>query len=103
MLDTASFVDLRKYIKRRVTYAQYRVGSTWHKTTLSAVTIMSDGKVRIHVNVNADGNSIRVNRVELYNTEAQLWAHQDCDITVKPGQTGIFFYFDFSFREEAVS
>ena len=103
MLDETGFVALRNYIKRRVAYAQYRVGSTWYKTTLSDVTINSEGRVRVQLNVNAEESSIRVNRVELYNTEAQLWAHQDCDLPLKQGQTGIFFWFDFTFREEETS
>ncbi len=103
MLDVAGFEDLRKYIKRRVVYAKYRVGSTFYKTDLSDVEIMPDGKVRIKINVNANGNSIRVNRVELYNSESQLWAHQDCDVPLAQGQTGIFFWFDFTFREEESS
>lgn len=100
MIDVAGFEDFRKFLKRRLAYARYRVGSTFYKTTISTITIFDDGKVRVTVNVNANNNSIRVNRVELYNTDAQLFAHQDCDLPLAQGQTGIFFWFDFTFREE---
>ena len=100
MLDGAGFEDLRKFIKRRVRYARYRVGSTWTKVYLSEVEIKNDGTVRAQLNVNSDGSPITVNRVELYNNDAQLWAHQDCNITLTPGQTGILFWFDFTIREE---
>lgn len=100
MIDGAGFEDLRKFIKRRVRYARYRVGSTWTKVYLSEVDIKNDGTVRAQLNVNSDGSPITVNRVELYNNDAQLWAHQDCNITLTPGQTGILFWFDFAIREE---
>ena len=100
MLDAAGFIDLRKFIKRRINYARYRVGSTWYKTYLSSVVNLSNGTVRAQLNVNSGGSSITVNRVELYNNNAELWAHQDCNITLTPGQTGILFWFDFTLREE---
>lgn len=101
MLDAAGFEDLRRYIKRRVSYARYRVGSTWYKTYLSKIDLMANGKVRVQLNINSGGTTITVNRVELYNTDSQQWAHQDVNIKLDPDQTGIFFWFDFTFREEA--
>ncbi len=100
MLDAAGFTDLRNFIKRRINYARYRVGSTWYKTTLSQIEILSSGTVRAQMNVNSGGSSITVTRVELYNNDQELWAHQDCNITLTPGQTGILFWFDFTLREE---
>jgi len=100
MLDAAGFTDLRNYIKRRIRYARYRVGSTYYKTNLSAVEILSNGTVRAQLNINSGGSPITVNRVELFNNDAELWAHQNCNITLTPGQTGIFSWFDFTIREE---
>ena len=101
MLDTAGFVDLRNYVKRRISYARYRVGSTWYKTTLSNVAVLSNGTVRAQLNVNSNGQAITVNRVELYNHDQELWAHQVCNITVTTNQSGILFWFDFTITEEA--
>ena len=101
MLDTAALADFRNYTKRRVAYARYRVGSTWYKTYLSDIVIRSDGVVRAQLNINSGGSRITVNRVELYNTDAQLWAHEDCSITINTGQTGILYWFDFHITEVA--
>ena len=100
MLDNAGFKDLRNYIKRRVNYARYRVGSTYYKTALSEVKILNNGTVRAQLNINATGSTITVTRVELYNSDNELWAHKDCNIKLTPGQTGILFWFDFAMREE---
>lgn len=99
MLDIAGFADLRSYIKRRVAYARYRVDGTWTKVLLSDVKIRPDGIVRVQLNINSGGSTITVNRVELYNSDNELWAHQDCDIQVTAGQTGILFWFDFNITE----
>lgn len=101
MLDTAGFSDLRSFIKRRVSYAKYYVGGIAHKVTLSDVKIRSDGTVRVQLNINSGGSAITVTRVELYNHDNALWAHQDCNIKVTAGQTGVLFWFDFNITEEA--
>lgn len=100
MLDAAGLTDLRNFIKKRIAYAKYKVGSTFYKTYLSKVEVLSSGKVRAQMNVNSDGNPIRVTRAELYNNRNELWAHQDCDIILTVGQTGILIWFDFDIREE---
>ena len=100
MLDTAGFNDLRSYIKRRVSYARDRVGSAWTKVYISEVVTERDGTVRAKININSNGQNITVNRVELYNTDSELWAHADCSLTVAAGQTGISFWFDFNIKEE---
>ena len=101
MLDTSGFADLRKFLKRDISYARYRVGSTWYTTTLNDVKILSTGKVRAQLTINSNGSAITVKRVELYNHDQELLAHQDCSIAVSANQTGILFWFDFTITEEA--
>ena len=96
MIDSAGFTDLRNYIKRRVAYAKYRVGNTYIKTDLSDVAVLPNGTVRAQLTISAESTPLTVTRVELYNSDNALWAHQDCSITVHTGQTGILYWFDFS-------
>lgn len=102
MLDSAGFADLRDFIKRRIAYARYRVGSTYYKVFLSDVKIRSDGVVRVQLNINNSGGSaMTVRWVGLYNSNNELWAHEDCFVEVSPAQTGILCWFDFNLKEEA--
>lgn len=103
MIDPAGFEDFRNYIKRRVSYARYRIGSTWYETYLSKIEVLQNSKVRVQLNINSSSSTVTVNRVELYNTERALWAHSDCNIEIEPDQTGLFYWFDFTFREEATT
>ena len=98
MLDTAAFTDLRGYIKRRVGYARYRVGSTFYRTELTDVDFQGNNTVRARLSIIPSG-TVTVNRVELWSSAGELWAHQDCNITVSTGQTGILFWFDFTITE----
>ena len=85
MIDSAGFTDLRNYIKRRVAYAKYRVGNTYIKTDLSDVAVLPNGTVRAQLTISAESTPLTVTRVELYNSDNALWAHQDCSITVNTG------------------
>ena len=101
MLDTAGLADYRDFTKKRIAYARYRVGSTYTKVYLSSVTILSNGVVRAQLNINSGGSSMTVNRVELWNSAGELFAHEDVSITINSGQTGILYWFDFNIKEVA--
>lgn len=101
MLDTAAFTDLRGYIKRRIAGARYRVGSTYYTTSLNDITILPSGTVRAQLSI-IPGGTVTINRVELFNSDGNLWAHQDVSITISTGQTGVLYWFDFAVTEEEV-
>lgn len=91
-----------KYASCRVSYAKYRVGNTYIKTDLSDVAVLPNGTVRAQLTISAESTPLTVTRVELYNSDNALWAHQDCSITVNTGQTGILYWFDFTVTEQEV-
>ena len=101
MLDAAGLADFRNFAKNRIAYARYRVGSTYTKINLSSISIMNTGVVRAALNINSGGAAMTVNRVELYNSAGELFAHEDCSITIAAGQTGILYWFDFNIQEVA--
>lgn len=84
------------------TYAKYRVGNTYIKTDLSDVAVLPNGTVRAQLTISAESTPLTVTRVELYNSDNALWAHQNCSITVNTGQTGILYWFDFTVTEQEV-
>jgi len=99
LLDTAAFTDLRGYIKRRIASAKYRVGTTYYTTSLNDITILPNGTVRAQLSI-IPGETVTINRVELFNSDGNLWAHQDVSITISTGQTGVLYWFDFTITEE---
>ena len=99
MIDSAGFADLRGYLKRRIACARFRVGSTYYTVPLSGIDILADGTVRARVSITGLGE-ITVNRVELLNSDNQVWAHEDVNIKISTGQNGILYWFDFTFTEK---
>lgn len=97
-LDTAALSDLRSYVKRRVGFLKYRVGTSYTKVPISDVQILPSGVVRIQASI-VPSNAVTINRVELYSNASELWAHQDVSITLDQGQTGVLYWFDFTLRE----
>lgn len=101
MLDTAGLEDYRTFTKNRIAYARYRVGGTFTNVYLSSCEILNTGVVRAALNINSGGSPITVTRVELINQAGELFAHEDVNITIDAGQTGILYWFDFNIKEVA--
>lgn len=97
-LATAALKDLRGYVKRRVGFLKYRVGSSYTSVQISDVQILSSGVVRVQASIVPNAGAT-VDRVELYNTAGELWAYQDVNITFDQGQTGVLYWFDFTVKE----
>lgn len=93
-------MELRNYIKSRIAYAQYRVGSTWHRAEISGVSALSDGTVRVKIPIFANGGT--VNRVAVYNEDGEQWTYRDCKIVTSSDETGILFWFDFTVSDVSV-
>ena len=99
MIDAVGFYDMRNYIKRRLSYARYRIGTTFYIAQISDIGILPNGTVRAQIVIGTDTTPVTINRVELYNSDSQLWAHQDCSITISDYQSNIMYWFDFTVEE----
>ncbi len=97
-VDAACLYDLRAYVRKRVAYIRYRVGSSYYEARVRDAEILANGVVRVKASL-VPGQAITINRVELYNNNGELWAHQDCTITIDNRQTGVLYWFDFTIKE----
>ena len=68
---------------------------------INDIVILPVGTVRALLSI-IPGGTVTINRVELYNSDGKLWAHQDVSITVSTGQTGVLYWFDFTITEGEV-
>lgn len=87
-------MELRNYIKARIAYAQYRIGSAWYRAEISDVVALADGTIRVKISIFASGGTI--NRVAVYNENGEQWIYRDCTIVTSEEQTGVLFWFDFT-------
>lgn len=73
LLTNTALADIRNYIKRRVAYAKFKVGSTYYKSNIESVKVLSNGIVEIAFMIELASGSGTVSEIQLYNTEQQLW------------------------------
>lgn len=97
MIQNAALQDFRAYIKKRLSYAMYRVGTVWTRVEITDISILDNGTVRVKIDRAASG--VTINRVAVYNSIGEQWAYQDCNIVVSGDQTGFLFWFDFTITE----
>ena len=66
--DSAYLAKERKRVKDDVSYARYKVGSTWYQTDIQSAEILSDGRVEVTFTIDhtVSGN-ITVTGIELYD------------------------------------
>lgn len=98
-IDAAALSDLRQFVKRRMGFMMYRENGTKKRAEISDAQVLSNGIVRIKATITPVQNS-RIDRIELYNNNSDLWAHQDVDIRITYGQTGVLYWFDFTIKED---
>lgn len=101
MLTNAAFTDFRKFIKRRIAKAQYRIGSTWYYSTLLDTVITSDGIVRVKTQI-APGRQCTINCVRLINSEGEIWAEKTVNVILENTYTHLLQWFDFNITESEV-
>ena len=100
MLTTAALTGFKNYVTKTVSYARYKVGSTYYKTDISKVYVNSDGKVAIefYVDHTVPGN-ITISEIQIYDTSGQLWLTVSENITRKASQEAIFYRFTLEIKE----
>lgn len=100
MLTTTALTALKKCFTENISYAKFKVGSTYYQTPIQNAEILSDGRVAITflIDHTISGN-ITVTEVQLYDYSGQLWASKVESITRKATQEGILYRFAFTITE----
>jgi hypothetical protein len=101
MLQTAAYTDLLNFIVKRIYKAQYRMGGTWRDTSLVGKEV-KNGIARIKVQI-SPGVAGTITGVRLINTESQVWAVKELNITHETPDTNLLQWFDFEITEEEES
>lgn len=101
MLTTSALTGFKEYVKRTVSYAKYKVGSTYYSTDNVKVYITSSGTVAIDVTIDHSASgSITVTEIQLYDTSGTLWLSKAESLKRASNQEGIFKRFTIEIKEE---
>lgn len=98
MLTAAALTDLREFIKQRIAYAEFRVGSTYYLAAISEIEITEGGVVRVKIPI-THPTPATITQVRLYSFFNQVWASKDISVTTNALQTHYLQWFDFNITE----
>ena len=101
MLTSSAIEGYKHYTERVISYARYRIGSTWYKTNISRNERMADGRVAIYIPIIPQSqNEVTITGVELYDKAGKLWAAKSENIKIESVQEGVLYRFTFDIQEE---
>lgn len=88
--DSTYLAKERKRVKDDVSYARYKVGSTWYQADIQSAEILSDGRVEVTFTIDhtVSGN-ITVTGIELYDRNGTRIASRTVSITRAAATEGI--------------
>lgn len=100
MLTASAMTGFKEYVKRTVSYAKYKVGSTYYQTALTKIYTDDSGKVAIEFQAgNEVSGSITVTEVQLYDTSGTLWLTKTENLQRKSSQEAIWYRFTIDIQE----
>lgn len=96
-LDSNYIASIRKRIANDVAYAQYKVGSSWHKAKIESAEVLSDGRIEVKfiIDHTISGN-ITVTSIELYDHEKARIGSRVVSITRADATEGILYVCRFN-------
>ncbi len=98
MLTATALTDLREFIKSRIAYGEYRIGTTYYRVDISETEITPEGTVRIKIPI-THSTPATINQVRLFSTANQVWASKDINVSTNSLQTHYLQWFDFNITE----
>ena len=99
LLTSNALLGIRNYVKRRVAYAKYKIGSTYYKADIESITVLSSGIVEITFMIELSGGSGTVTEVQLYDTENQLWLSKSESLNMSDVSEGFYYVIRIDIEE----
>lgn len=103
MLTAAALEGYKVHTERTISYARYRLGTTWYTAPVHRKERLPDGRVAVFFSIIPEtANPVTVTAVQLYDTTGALWAEKSENITIESVQEGVLYRFTFDVHEEEV-
>lgn len=89
MTDDA-LVDLKEYIKKSISHAEYRSGNTWTKIPIHNVETLTDGRVAIFVLFDHNAPD-HITGIRFYHKNGFLWAGGNESLNKEEFEEGVLY------------
>ena len=101
MLTEKAIEGYKVYTERTISYARYRLGSTWHTAQISRKERMKDGRVAVYFPIIPQTTEeVTITTVQLYDKSGALLAEKAEDIKIESVQEGVLYRFTFDLHED---
>ena len=101
MLTEKAIEGYKVYTERTISYARYRLGSTWYTAQISRKERMKDGRVAVYFPIIPQTTEeVTITTVQLYDKSGALWAEKAEDIKIESVQEGVLYRFTFDLHED---
>ena len=99
MLTSAALTGYRNYTKRVVSYAKYKIGSTYYESRIESVKTLWSGIVEISFMIELESGSGTVSEVQLYNTDNELWLSKAESLKLSDVSEGFLYVVRLDIKE----
>lgn len=99
MLTTSALNGIKDHIRKTISYAMYKIGSSYYRAPISQTAVDGSGvTVDVVISHESAGN-ITVSEIQLYDNNGQLWLSKAESVSRTSVQEGILYRFKFTITE----
>lgn len=102
LLTNEAITGYREYTKRILSYARYKIGSTYYKVNIDSVKVMSDGIVEVNFMIEPKVAGT-ITEIQLFNTDGELWMKKTESLDVSSVVEGFFYTVQLEISEKEVN
>lgn len=99
LLTSNALLGYRNYTKRAVSYARYKIGSTYYRSKIESVEVLASGVVEISFKIELESGSGTVSEVQLYDTDGKLWLSKTETLKISDVSEGFFYVVQLDIKE----
>lgn len=99
LLTSAAITGYQQYTKRTLSYARYKIGSTYYKVNIDSVNVTSGGIVEVNFMIEPTVTGT-ITEVQLYDTNGDLWLRKAESLDVSSVVEGFFYTVQLEISEK---
>lgn len=89
-LSDEAIDDIKEYLKKVVSYAEYKSGNTWTKIPIDHVATLSDGRIAVYVMFDHTVPD-QITGIRFYHRDGFLWASGAESLNKEEFEEGVMY------------
>ncbi|SHO50059.1 hypothetical protein [Anaerocolumna xylanovorans] len=89
-MTSEALEDLKEYMKKSISHAEYKSGNTWTKIPIYKVETLTDGRIAIYVLFDHDAPD-QISGIRFYHRNGFLWAGGNESLNKEEFEEGVLY------------